>query len=101
MFVEQPLALPGSTKYYGIGATIRIGREIQCLPYMGFTISGWTWGRSEDRQYRAFQTCSIDGWTGGIGISGFRQLTIDERNLKFRFRIFVLNSQVLKLCHNM
>ena len=23
-------------KNYGIGATIRIGREIQCLPYTGF-----------------------------------------------------------------
>ena len=24
---------------YGIGATIRIGREIQCLPYAGFLYS--------------------------------------------------------------
>ena len=26
--------------YSGIGATIRIGREIQCLPYMGFLFLG-------------------------------------------------------------
>ena len=25
--------------YYGIGATIRIGREMLCLPYAGFFLS--------------------------------------------------------------
>ena len=32
--VWVPLQVPGT--YTGIGAAIRIGREIQCLPYAGF-----------------------------------------------------------------
>ena len=37
VFVEQPLASPGSAKNLKkIMATIRIGQEIQCLQYAGF-----------------------------------------------------------------
>ena len=34
--------------YCGIGATIRIGREIQCLPYAGFLMLVWHFSKDPD-----------------------------------------------------
>ena len=38
--------------YCGIGATIRIGREMLCLPYAGFLLDLLDFMKSGDRQLR-------------------------------------------------
>ena len=44
---------------FGIGATIRIGREIQCIQYAGFTISFWF--KSYIIIQRISNRCSLPG----------------------------------------
>ena len=51
--------------YYGIGATIRIGREVLCLPYAGFLLDLLDFMKSGDWQYAHFNpwfNATIDIW---------------------------------------